>query len=248
MSVGTVAPKSEKRLNSGGNGRPPFDRNHGDGGGWHGGGDGLPDYSERLRRYRFGLSIALVSIVMLFVCMGTAFLFRQGFSSYDPTTGSYIREWQPVQLPLTILWFNTVVLILSSATIEIARRRVVRRAAIAPALRIVGGVKDEHREPWLLLTTALGFTFLAGQVIAWKLIRQHFVGSNVTSESFFYILTGTHAIHLIAGLITLLYALLLPWLGKSLEHQRVIVDVVSWYWHVLIVLWIYLFTLLALAA
>lgn len=251
MALGTVKPhreRSKARLKAGGGGRPPLDRTRGGGGGGgHGGGDGLPDYGERLRRYRLGLSIALVSIVTLFVCMGAAFLFRQGFATYDPATGTYIRDWRPLVLPARLLWLDTLILLASSATLELARRDAVRRAVLAPALRVPGVADDHHAFPWLLLTVALGISFLAGQALAWNLVQRQLRAPVDTSNSFFYMLTGTHALHVLAGLIALAYVLLLAWRRKPHEQRRVIVDVVSWYWHVIGALWIYLFSLLMLS-
>lgn len=252
MPLGTTSPNltgTRPSLGPGGSGRPPLDRPRGGGGGGGGhGGDGIPDYSERLRRYRLGLAIALVSVVTLFVCMGAAFLFREGFSSYDPSTGMYVRDWTPLHLPLRVLWFDTIVLMASSLTLELARRQAVRRAAIAPALRIPGVADDGPGLPWLQLTVVLGFTFLGGQVVAWQIVQRGLMRPNGISDSFFYILTGTHAFHVLVGVFALTYAVSLKLRSKPDEHRRVVIDVVSWYWHVIGVLWIYLFALLALSA
>ena len=252
MPLGTASPNLTARkpsLRPGGGRRPPLDRPRGGGGGGGGhGGDGTPDYSERLRRYRLGLAIALVSIVTLFVCMGAAFLFRQGFSTYNPATGLYIRDWSPIHLPFRVLWFDTIVLIASSLTLEMARRQAVRRAAIAPALRIPGVADDGPGLPWLQLTVVLGLTFLGGQVAAWEIVQRGLLRPNGVSDSFFYILTGTHAFHVAIGILALAYATWLEFRRKPEEHRRVVVDVASWYWHVIGVLWIYLFALLSLSA
>lgn len=249
MPLGTARPKvsrTKPRLRPGGGGRPPLDRPRGGGGGGGGhGGDGLPDYGERLRRYRLGLAIALVSIVTLFVCMGAAFIFQHGFDIYDPSTGTYIRQWQPLHLPMSLLWLNTLVLVVSSFTLELARRQAIRQSALAPALRIPGIVDDNRVFPWLPITVILGCAFLAGQALAWT---RTLTAPRSASGSFFFLLTGTHALHVAAGLIALIYALTLAWRHKSPDQRRIVVDVTSWYWHVIGVLWIYLFALLSLAA
>src|SRR5512146_2149221 len=165
MPLGTATPYREAtqtRLRAGNGGRPPFDSIRGGGGGGHGGGDGHPDYGERLRRYRLGISIALVSIVTVFVIMGGAYLFREGFATYNPLTGTYVRDWQPLKLPIRLLWLDTLLLLVSSATLELARRQSIRDAALAPALKIPGVANDHRPFPWLLVTIALGLGFLAG--------------------------------------------------------------------------------------
>jgi cytochrome c oxidase subunit 3 len=193
------------------------------------------------------MAIALVSIVTLFVCMSAAFLLRQTLETYNAATGTYIRDWQPLHLPFHLLWADTIVLIASCLTLELARRQAVRQAAHAPALRIPG-VADDHREfPWLPLTVVLGFAFLAGQVLAWTVIHKHELSPADASLSFFYILTGAHAFHLAAGLIALLYAVTLNWKRNSQEQRRIVVDVTAWYWHVIGGLWLYLFAVLSLS-
>lgn len=250
MALGTLSSNptfSRPNARPGGGGRPPLDRPRGGGGGGNGGGDGLPDYGERLRRYRFGLAIALISIVTLFAAMGAAFVFRQNFQTYDPSTGHYIRHWIPLHLPLRILWFDTFVILISSVTLEVARRQAVREAILAPALRIPGIANDHRPFPWLPITVALGFAFLIGQTLAWNIVHHQLTTGASTSDSFFYILTGTHAAHLAAGLFALVYALTLAWRNRPQEQRRVIIDVTSWYWHVIGILWIFLFALLLLS-
>ena len=56
-------------------------------------------------------------------------------------------------------------------------------------------------------TIVLGAGFLAGQVYAWRLLEQYNRSfATNTSSSFFFILTGVHAVHLLGGLIALLCA------------------------------------------
>lgn len=252
MALGTLSPRlpvETPKIRSGGGSRPPLDGSRG--GGWGGGrgGDNAPDYGERLRRYRLGMAIGLVSIVMLFVCFSLTYIFRQMTGVYDPSTGTQIRDWQPLHVPLVILWINTAVLALSSVTMELARRQAIQRAVLAPALSIPGIKADDHRPvPWLGFTVALGVAFISGQALAWHDLQRHgWSISTGPSSSFFYILTATHALHLVGGLFALLYALAVGWAHKPVEQQRIIVDVTSWYWHVIGLLWIYLFALLALA-
>src|SRR5260370_23271871 len=52
-----------------------------------------------------------------------------------------------------------------------------------------------------------------------------------TSGSFFYVLAGTHAIHLSIGILVLLYALSSEVFSWKLETRCLVVDVTSWYWH-----------------
>jgi cytochrome c oxidase subunit 3 len=68
-----------------------------------------------------------------------------------------------------------------------------------------------------------------------------------TSSSFFYMLTGVHAVHLVGGILALLYAGMTTWLHRPPETRRIVVDVTAWYWHFMGLLWIYIFALLYFA-
>jgi cytochrome c oxidase subunit 3 len=100
----------------------------------------------------------------------------------------------------------------------------------------------------LWTTILLGATFLAGQVYAWLLLEKynHSFATN-TSSSFFFILTGVHAVHLLGGLIALLWAGVANLFRKPPETRRIILDVTAWYWHFMGLLWVYIFGLLYFA-
>lgn len=218
-----------------------------------GGGDdgrGSPgDYSRRLRRARLGLIVAIAPIVMLFVSFTSAYIVRQGLPTYDEATTRYVRDWLSVSLPTGLLMINTVWLVLSSITIELARRQIHRQAALAPIQTIPGvSLGSERSFPWLHITAILGMGFLAGQWLAWRTLadRGFFVATS-PSSSFVYLLTASHAVHLAGGLLALSYAVVAPFLRKALESRRILLDVTAWYWHFMAVLWIYIFGLLELA-
>jgi cytochrome c oxidase subunit 3 len=216
----------------------------GDGGGR--GGDGSPDYGARLRRARLGLAVASISITMLFVGLTSAYIFRQGLPTFDERTGAYVRDWISLNLPLTILLVNTLLLVLSSITAELARRRMARRAALAPVASIPGVSLGPERDfPWLGITIVLGFGFLVGQWMAWQELhdRGFYLPTN-PSSSFFYLLTAAHAIHLSGGLLAMLYAGATSLLRQPIEARRIVVDITAWYWHFMALLWAYIFALL----
>jgi cytochrome c oxidase subunit 3 len=190
--------------------------------------------------------LGLVSISVLFVTLTTVlFVLRRSAASLN-SPNMYAREWVRVVLPVRLLLINTFVLLVSSFTIEMARRSVASEMALAPVLAIPGIALDrDRRMPWLGITTSLGLGFLAGQWMAWEALRAH--GFNVhssTSSSFVYILTASHAAHLAGGILVLLYAGIISWLQRSIEHRRIVVEVASWYWHFMGGLWVYIFALL----
>jgi len=216
-----------------------------------GSGDSMPNYGDRLRRARLGLAVAMTPILMLFISFTAVYLVRRGFLSLDFASDNYIRGWAPVQLPWLILLANTLALIASSFTLDRARRAITRQAALAPIQSIPGvSLGEERRFPWLALTTALGFLFLAGQLLAWRnLSSRGFHLQGGTSSSFVYILTAMHGLHLAGGLVALLFADVASWLDRlHIETRRIIVDITSWYWHAMTGIWIYILVLFSFAA
>ena len=219
------------------------------GGGDDGQGSTGPNYGERLRRARLGLAVAITPIVMLFVSFTSAYIVRKGLPTLDETTGNYVRDWLSVNLPWTLLVVNTLILMASSITMELARRQITRQAALAPVRSIPGvSVGEERSFPWLNLTTVLGLSFLVGQWLAWQELQNRgFYLATSTSSSFVYLLTGMHALHLIGGIIALMYAAIISWLHRPVEVRRIVVDVSAWYWHFMAILWIYIFALMGFA-
>ena len=224
--------------------RPPS------GGGDNGRGGSDPQgYSRRLRRARLGIVVAITPIVMIFVSYTSAYIVRQGLPTFDEASGKYVRDWLSVALPTQLLIVNTILLVLSSLTIELARRQLNRQAALAPIGNIPGvSLGNERAWPWLNITALLGIGFLIGQFLAWRTLgdRGFFVATS-PSSSFVYLLTATHAVHLFGGVLALGYAVVAPLLRKTLDSQRILVDVTAWYWHFMAALWIYIFALLEFA-
>jgi len=219
-----------------------------------GGGDGnenpSPNYGERLRRVRLGLVIGLSSVTMIFVSLTSALVVRRGLPTLDDRTSTYVHDWLRVNLPFSLLLFNTVILVLSSVTIELARRQITRQAALAPVRSIPGvSVGEERTFPWLGITVVMGLGFLIGQWMAWReLANRGFYVSTSASSSFVYLLTGVHAVHLAGGVLAMLYAAASTFvLHKPVEARRIVVDATAWYWHFMAILWIYIFVLLEIA-
>lgn len=207
----------------------------------------LPNYGARLRRARLGLICAIATVSMVFVSLTSAYIVRRGLPTFDESSRTYFRDWGSVQLPWLLLTINTALLLISSLTIEKARRNITRSAALAPVRSIPGISLDEERSfPWLGVTILLGFGFLIGQWMAWGELkgRGFFVNTNPNS-SFIYLLTAAHAVHLAGGVVAMLWAGATSLLHRPVEGRRIAVDVTAWYWHFMAVLWLYIFALLA---
>jgi cytochrome c oxidase subunit 3 len=217
---------------------------------WMDGGDDFHSrpFDARLRRARLGLFVGVVGIVMIFVSFTSAYVVRQGLPTFDSRTNSLVHDWIPVPLPRLLL-VNTFVLLLSSITIELARRRAARNAALAQVASIPGvSIRGDEKISWLALTVTLGLLFLAGQAMAWReLSASGFYISATPSSSFVFLLTGMHGVHLLGGIIALLVAGLASLLHRSAQSQLIWLDVTGWYWHFMAVLWVYILILLEFA-
>lgn len=169
---------------------------------------------------RTGIWVGLAAIGMSFAALTSALYVREGAAT----------DWHHIVLP-PILWFNTLALIVSSITLEIARHRV------AAYMR---GLQPSRSSSafWLNLTMGLGFVFVVGQYLAWLKLRSEglYLPTNPNS-SFFYVFTGVHVVHVVGGLGGLSRVLLK---FRSTTLRRSTIDATSYYWHFMGLLWVYL--------
>jgi cytochrome c oxidase subunit 3 len=103
---------------------------------------------------------------------------------------------------------------------------------------------DEGFRHWWATTTFLGILFVAGQILAWRQLAAQgiFLASN-PSSSFFYVFTGAHGVHLLGGILALLYV---QFRATRKVTRGTAIEVVSMYWHFMDGLWVFLFLLLYL--
>jgi cytochrome c oxidase subunit 3 len=227
-------------------GKPPVDKRtggNGDGDNWNNRPQGRRGPRERLSQARVGLFFALGGDLMFFIALISVFFVNKVSGHFD-AYNRYINDWLPTVIP-SILWLNTGVLILSSATAEAARQSMFRESDAMDEWLGLSHPVSKRATIWLSATLLLGATFLAGQWTAWhQLAAQHvFMHSNPSSH-YFYLITATHAAHLLLGIVALLCSLTLLRRSRSLEQKQVWVDSTVWYWHVMGALWIFLFVLL----
>jgi cytochrome c oxidase subunit 3 len=246
----TFTPSSVEveKKHTGNGGRPPVDRRPtgggGDGDNWSNRPPGKRGPRELLSRYRLGLFFALAGDLMFFVALVSAFFVRQTSGHFDARE-QWINDWRPVLVP-PILWLNTLVLLLSSFTMEISRRRLFHEPDVMEEWFGLGRPAARRAGPWLAATVLLGGLFLVGQVMAWKQLALN--GAYYTtnpSSHFFYLLTATHAVHLLIGLGALTISGIGLMVAKRIEVRQILLDTSAWYWHTMGVLWIFLFVLLA---
>lgn len=226
--------------------RPPTDKRtggNGDGDNWGDSPQGRRGPRERLSRARIGLFFALGGDMMFFVALVSVFFVAKTSGHFDAYS-RYINDWLPTSIP-SILWLNTAVLLVSSVTAEAARRSMFREQDLMDEWIGLGRPISRRAAVWLSITLALGGLFLAGQWIAWdQLAAQHVFFNSNASSHFFYLITVTHAIHLFLGIAALIFALTALARSRQLAARQVFVDATVWYWHVMGILWVFLFVLL----
>jgi cytochrome c oxidase subunit III len=209
---------------------------------------GLQQLEMRLRRARLGLGVGVLGIVMVFVSFTSAYIVRQGLPTLDPRTNTLVHDWFPLPLP-ALLFFNTGLLLISSVTMELARRQVARFSTptgAAPIPNVFTG--REGTILWLALTAVLGISFLKGQWTVWREMEASgFYVASSPSSSFVYLLTGTHGVHLLGGMFALLAAGATVLFRRPAESRVVVLDVTAWYWHFMTLLWVYILCLLQFA-
>jgi cytochrome c oxidase subunit 3 len=246
----TRHPVEIERKDTGIGGKPPLDRRPtgggGDGDNWENRPSGRRGPRELLSRYRLGVIFALAGDLMFFVAIVSAFFVRQSAGHFDARE-NYISDWRPLAVP-PILWLNTAALLLSSITVEMARRQLFREIDVMEEWLGLGRPAVKRAAPWLIATVVLGIVFLVGQWIAWKqLVLAGFsFNSPDPSSHFFYLITGTHGLHLVLGILALGGALVGLFTLRRIELRQIVVDCTAWYWHTMGLFWIFLFALLVL--
>ena len=187
-----------------------------------------------------GIWVVVAAISMSFAAFTSSMIVRQGASA----------DWLHFQLP-RVLYANTLILLGSSLTLELTRRRVLAVLAIPTTLRhssadaralLSNGIY------WLYVTGALGLIFILGQFLAWRnLVAQGLYLATNPSSSFFYVFTALHGVHLLGGIAGLAYVLRKLTRSKTdiAMHVRSF-SAFSIYWHFMDILWVYLLLLLAM--
>jgi cytochrome c oxidase subunit 3 len=247
----TRTPTEIERREPGIGGKPPVDQRPTGGGG--GGGDenwknGPHGPRERLNRVRTALFLFLAADLLFFVLLVALFFARQSGMRMDPHTHLQVHDWHPIQLP-PVLYLNTFVLILSSLTMELARRRIFHEIDVMEEWLGLGRPALDRTLPWVGATFTLGLLFLGGQWLAWRQLTQQGFAFNRWSATpasyFFYLITGAHAAHLALGILGLLSCLTLIRLFKAVELRQIAIDSAAWYWHFMGGTWVLLLAILA---
>jgi cytochrome c oxidase subunit 3 len=178
------------------------------------------DRTSSLPPAKIGLGVFLAVVGSLFALFISAYSMRMN-----------MVDWRTLPVP-RLLWFNTGVLVMSSIALQWAQM-AARRNDIDVALvgLLAGGVS--------------AVMFLVGQLLAWQQlnIAGYFLASN-PANSFFYLITAVHGLHLMGGLVALGRTTAKVWHGAAVTQVRLSVELCAIYWHFLLLVWLVLLGLL----
>lgn len=175
---------------------------------------------KKIHPKKFALWAGLVSIVMMFTALTSAYIVRRAGGA-----------WYEFDLPNMFIW-STVAIILSSAALHMSYKSYV-------------GEQHKNFKRLLFLGCFFGLAFISFQYLGWQdLLAQDITINRNPSSSFLYLITGLHVLHVIGGIgalgIVVIYA-------RRKKHQVVTesrklrLELVFTYWHFVDILWIYLF-------
>ena len=198
-----------------------------------------PLHATRPNQVAVGTIVWLSSELMFF-----AGLFAMYFTLRDQAPDQW-EKWTP-HLNVPFAAVNTTVLVLSSFTAQAgvwaAERYQARRDGSLFNFRRWG------MHEWFVLTYIMGSVFIAGQVYEYAgLISEGLTISSSPYGSVFYLTTGFHGLHVLGGLIAMLFVLGRSFVAKKFgTHEATTAIVVSYYWHFVDVVWVALFTVIYL--
>lgn len=170
---------------------------------------------------KIGLGVFLAVVGALFSLFVSAYLMRVGTA-----------DWWSTPIPRQ-LWVNSIVLVLSSAALEWAKSEA--RHGRNKTMRIA-----------ILAAFAAAVLFLAGQVMVWQqLTAQGYGLAGNPANSFFYLITGMHGLHILGGLLALGRTTISAWSEPVTRSMSLSVELCAIYWHFMLVVWLILFALFA---
>jgi cytochrome c oxidase subunit III len=171
---------------------------------------------KRIHPHKFTMWVAIGSIVMMFAGLTSAFIVKSNQTS-----------WKTVTIP-EVFWISTVVIVISSITLQMALRSFKQR--------------EMNRYRSLIgVTLLLGIAFIVLQWLGFQdLWAQKITFRGSGAGQFLYVIFGLHALHVAGGVIALFVMLVKAYAGKSKLYSAVPVEVAATYWHFVDLLWLYL--------
>lgn len=175
---------------------------------------------------KFNMWLFVFTSFMMFAAFTSAFIVYAG--------GSPAHSGTKIILP-QVFQYSTAVIIISSITMYLASRAAKQ-------------LEFQKQRLMLWITTLLGVAFFFLQVYGWNVLvgmGVHVINENA-SQSFIYIFTGMHLLHIVAGVALLLNTLARNF--KTIGQARNVfrMEFASIFWHFVDIIWIYLYVFLLL--
>ncbi|MBE9540277.1 MAG: cytochrome c oxidase subunit 3 [Proteobacteria bacterium] len=177
---------------------------------------------------RIALRFILAIVTVIFFLFILTFLSRSQYPDFQALAG---QPWQPFTDP-SRLWFNTGLLALSSLAIQFgvyaARREQLNNA--------IAGISS---------AVFFALMFLLAQLSLWQHLQSlgFYINTN-PANSYFYLLTAIHGLHLLGGLLVLTNVVFRVWYDGALDRLSGPLQLCATYWHYLLGIWLVLFALL----
>jgi len=180
-----------------------------------------PESAFEKESEKIALTLFLVVICVVFSLLTVTYYLRMDLGDWVPLADS------------SVLWLNTLALLLSSVAFQLARNKATAdRMDTARTFFIGGGV--------------FAVLFVAGQAYVWQELSATGLGvSSNPASSFFYLLTGMHAVHLLGGLWVWSRTTFRLTSGGDADVSRLSIELCTTYWHFLLALWLLLFAILS---
>jgi|SRR5947209_7483542 len=166
----------------------------------------------------FGTVVFLASESMLFAALLAAYFFLRGATGPWPPAGT--------DLDIAGMTLGTGLLALGSVTMTFAQNAATRRSRVLARALLVATI-----------VCALGFLYL--ELHDWH--SANFWVNGTAYATIYYVLTGTHFAHVLAGVVLLAaVAIFLRTPAFTREHHAG-VEAVAYYWHFVFAVWLALY-------
>jgi len=178
---------------------------------------------KKIHPYQFYLWAGLGSIVMMFAGLTSAYIVKKSQAS-----------WLEFELP-NVFMVSTVVILISSFTIQMAVKKQKEQ-------------NENQYRGFLAVTAILGLVFIFLQIKGFASLEANSIAltgarSN-SAASFLFVITGLHLLHVLGGVIALVWISLRVFSSKNNINNDLPVKLISNYWHFVDILWVYLFVFL----
>jgi cytochrome c oxidase subunit 3 len=174
------------------------------------------------------LTFFLAVVGVLFFLFTVTFLSRTQFPDFMALSG---EPWQPFTNPIQ-LWYNTAALLLGSIALQGAKRSAKANHLNAALAGIITSI-------------FFSLSFLIGQLLVWsQLYDLGYVLTSNPANSYFYLFTAVHGLHILGGLAALSKVTFQFIRKSSLIKLSSGISLCARYWHFLFVVWLLLFALL----